>query len=171
MGAEGVEAWLYASGASTPSAAAAAQRYLWMRSELFYWNHRADPSASVPTDLAEPYALMVEGDWEDAALAWQKLGAPYERALALADGPEDALREALGILEQLGAGPLAAITRQRLREMGVRGIPGGPRASTKENPAGLTKREVQMLRLLARGHTTSELADLNGLREQRIKPH
>ncbi len=138
--------------------AAAGHQYVWMRSELAYWRHRAGPAASAPSDLAEPYALMIEGDWEGAASAWQQLGAPYERALALADGPEDALRESLVILEQLGSGPQAAIVRQRLRELGVRGIPRGPRASTKGNPAGLTKREVQVLTLLVRGHTNSELA-------------
>jgi len=138
--------------------AAAGRQYVWVRSELAYWRYRAEPAASAPSDLTEPYALMIEGDWEGAALAWQHLGAPYERALALAGGPEDALREALVILEQLGAGPLTAIVRQRLRELGVRGIPRGPRASTKGNPAGLTKREVQVLTLLVRGHTNTELA-------------
>jgi DNA-binding NarL/FixJ family response regulator len=112
----------------------------------------------LPADLAEPYALMIEGDWERAAAAWEKLGAPYERALALADGPEEALLESLAILERLGAGPLAAIVRHRLRERGVRGIPRGPRASTRENPAGLTPREVQVLTLLVHGHTNAELA-------------
>jgi DNA-binding NarL/FixJ family response regulator len=40
----------------------------------------------------------------------------------------------------------------------VRGIPRGPRASTRENPAGLTSREVQILALLVQGHTNTELA-------------
>jgi DNA-binding NarL/FixJ family response regulator len=112
----------------------------------------------LPVDVAEPYALMIEGDWERAAADWQQRGAPYERALALADGPQEALLESLAVLEQLGAGPLAAIVRQRLRDLGVRGIPRGPRASTRENPAGLTAREVQVLALLVQGHTNTELA-------------
>jgi DNA-binding CsgD family transcriptional regulator len=138
--------------------AAADSRDRWIRGELVYWGHRADPALDVPAGLAQPYALMIEGDWEGAAAAWQELGAPYERALALADGPEEALLESLGVLRQLGAGPLAAIVRQRLRELGVRGIPRGPRASTRENPAGLTSREVQVLSLLVHGHTNTELA-------------
>jgi DNA-binding NarL/FixJ family response regulator len=83
---------------------------------------------------------------------------PYEHALALADGPEEALRESIAILESLGAGPLAAIVRRRLRELGVQAIPRGPRASTRGNPAGLTSREVEVLRLLVLGHTNTELA-------------
>ncbi len=74
------------------------------------------------------------------------------------DGPEEALRDSLSILEKLGAGPLAAIVRQRLRDRGVTGIPRGPRASTRSNPAGLTAREVHVLRLLVGGHTNAELA-------------
>jgi DNA-binding NarL/FixJ family response regulator len=62
------------------------------------------------------------------------------------------------ILEQLGPGPLATVVRQRLRTLGVRGIPRGPRASTRGNPAGLTTREVDVLRLLVHGHTNAELA-------------
>jgi DNA-binding NarL/FixJ family response regulator len=53
---------------------------------------------------------------------------------------------------------LGAIVRQRLRERGVRGIPRGPRASTRGNPAGLTGREIQVLSLLVAGHTNTELA-------------
>src|SRR6266851_5421882 len=137
---------------------AAGSRDSWIPGELAYWGHCANPELHVSGNVAETYSLMIEGDWERAAAAWQQLGAPYERALALAGGPEEALRESLDMLEQMGAGPLSAIVRQRLRGLGVRGIPRGPRTSTRENPAGLTSREVQVLTLLVRGHTNSELA-------------
>jgi DNA-binding CsgD family transcriptional regulator/tetratricopeptide (TPR) repeat protein len=143
----------------------------WLHGELGFWAHVADPARTGSGDYAEPYVLMIEGDWEGAAAAWQRLGAPYERALALSAGPQDALREALAILEQLGVGPLAAIVRQRLREMGARGIPRGPRASTRSNPAGLTSREVQVLRLLVRGHTNSELAQRLHISAKTIDHH
>jgi DNA-binding CsgD family transcriptional regulator len=131
----------------------------WLVGLLAFWGHRADPTLEIPPDIAEPYALMIARQWEAAAAAWHALEMPYERALALAEGPEEALRESLGILEQLGAGPLGAIVRQRLRERGVRGIPRGPRSSTRENPVGLTSREIQVLTLLVRGHTNTELAN------------
>jgi len=131
----------------------------WIYGELLWWATRADPSCESPLRLAEPYKLMIAGDWQGAEAIWKHLKMPYERALALAQGPEAALRESLAILETLGAGPLAAIVRQRLRELGVHSIPRGPRASTRANPAGLTAREIQVLRLLVQGHTNSELAD------------
>src|SRR6185437_15222795 len=121
------------------------------------WRHRADPS-SVATGLVEPYQQMVRGRWRTAASLWQKLGMPYHQALALVEADEEAQKEALAIFEKLGAGPLTAIARQRLRAGGMRRIPTGPRASTRANLAGLTSREVEVLKLLARGHSNSELA-------------
>jgi DNA-binding CsgD family transcriptional regulator/tetratricopeptide (TPR) repeat protein len=143
----------------------------WLEGEVAFWAHRADPTMPVREDLAEPYLLMSKGDWEGAAAAWKELNAPYERALALADGPEEALRESLAILEELGAGPLTAIVRQRLRELGVHGIPRGPRASTRDNPAGLTSREVEVLALLVHGHTNSELAHRLHLSAKTVDHH
>jgi DNA-binding NarL/FixJ family response regulator len=96
---------------------------------------------------------------------------PYEQALALAEGPEEALRQSLEILERFSAGPLAAMVRQRLRELGVRGIPRGPRSSTRQNPAGLTAREVQVLGLLVGGHTNIELAHRLHLSARTIDRH
>lgn len=138
--------------------AAQGRRDPWIRGELAFWHSRARPGAELPKDIFAPYRLMIEGDWQNAAQAWEERGMPYERALALAEGPEEALRESLVILEQLGPGPLATVVRQRLRTLGVRGIPRGPRASTRGNPAGLTTREVDVLRLLVHGHTNAELA-------------
>ena len=83
---------------------------------------------------------------------------PYHQALALIEADEKSQKEALTILEKLGGGPLAAIARQRLRAGGTRRIPSGPRPSTNANLAGLTRREVEVLKLLARGHSNSALA-------------
>lgn len=130
----------------------------WIRGELLYWQSRAQPALTVVEGVAEPWRLMLSGDWQAAARSWESLGMPYEQALSLADGPESALREALVILDALGAGPLAAMVRLRLRKLGVRRIPRGPRPTTRGNPARLTAREVQVLTLLVCGHTNAELA-------------
>ncbi len=59
----------------------------------------------------------------------------------------------------LGAAAAAAIVARRLRERGVRGIPRGPRPRTRENPAGLTARELEVLALLADGLRNAQIAE------------
>jgi DNA-binding NarL/FixJ family response regulator len=68
------------------------------------------------------------------------------------------LREAVEELQALGARAAAAIVAGRLRERGVRGVPRGPRATTRENPAGLTTRELEVLAVLAEGLRNAEIA-------------
>ena len=130
----------------------------WLNGELLFWQSRAQAGGPIAGRLAEPYQLLLAGDWRAAACAWERIGMPYEQALALAEGPEDALREALIVLDRLGAGPLAAIVRRRLRERGARGIPRGPNEATRASPSGLTTKELQVLQLLAQGCTNAQLA-------------
>ncbi len=59
----------------------------WAVSELAFWLWRASRLTIVPALLAEPYALQVVGDWVGAARAWEVLGCPYERAMALGPSP------------------------------------------------------------------------------------
>jgi DNA-binding CsgD family transcriptional regulator len=128
------------------------------RGELALWLWRAGALDRAPERTAPPYRLEIEGDWRGAAAAWQRIGCPYERALALAHGDETAQLEALAILGRLGAAPAAALIRRRLRTEGVRSIPHGPRAATKGNPLGLTGRQVEILRLLAENLSNKEIA-------------
>jgi ATP/maltotriose-dependent transcriptional regulator MalT len=130
----------------------------WIKGELTFWLSRAQPLEPLPSDIAEPYRLMLRSEWLEAAAIWKDMGMPYEQALALAEGPEDAQRNALAILDKLGACPLAAIVRRRLRERGARGVPRGPNDTTRANPAGLTAREIEVLTLLAHGISNAQLA-------------
>ncbi len=84
---------------------------------------------------------------------------PYERAVFLGHGDEQAVLEAVSILDALGAKPVAARFRTRLREMGVRRIPRGPAPATRSHPAGLTARQAEVLELLAEGLSNPEIAD------------
>jgi DNA-binding CsgD family transcriptional regulator len=127
--------------------------------ELVDWRRRAGLDHDVRVDVAEPYALQLAGEWARAAERWREIGCPYEAALALADADdEDALRRALDELHGLGARPAAAIVARRLRERGARGLPRGPRPATRDNPAELTPRELEVLTLLADGLRNAEIA-------------
>jgi DNA-binding NarL/FixJ family response regulator len=58
-----------------------------------------------------------------------------------------------------------------LRERGVRGLPRGPRPATRENPAGLTPRQLEVLELLAEGMRDSEIAARLVLSERTVGHH
>ncbi|MFI7400688.1 ATP-binding protein [Streptomyces sp. NPDC049541] len=126
--------------------------------ELGYWLTKA--GHPVPADdSGHPYALQSRGQWRRAAALWHTAGCPYEYAAALAESPEPADKlTALARLDALGAEPLARLVRTELRGLGVPRIPRGPLAATRGNPAGLTERQLQVIRLLAEGLTNSEIA-------------
>ena len=85
---------------------------------------------------------------------------PYEAALALVDsGDTDLTRRALDLLDRLGAAAVAAKIRRDLRANGHSVIPARRRSTTLINPAGLTTRQVEVLRLIDEGLTNAELAD------------
>ena len=129
-----------------------------LQAELAYRIRKAGRLVD-PPDGDHPFALQARGDWQAAARAWAERGCPYHRAAALADSSDPAaLLEALPILDGLGAIPLSRQVRAELRQLGVPNVPRGPTADTRENPAGLTERQLEVLRLLARGLTNNEIA-------------
>jgi DNA-binding CsgD family transcriptional regulator len=131
----------------------------WFAGELAFWLRLAGAPAPVPAVAAEPHRLLLAGDWRAAADAWRELGFPYQRALTLACGDRDeALLEALAVLDGLGARQAAQRVRRQLRRRGTLRVPRGPTRATAANPAGLTGRQVEVLGLLAQGLTDAEIA-------------
>jgi DNA-binding CsgD family transcriptional regulator/type II secretory pathway predicted ATPase ExeA len=143
----------------------------WYAGELACWLWRADALPEVPAVAAEPYRLLLAGDWQAAASAWQQLGCPYEQAQALAHGDDEACLQALGLLDGLGATQAAQRLRRQLRARGSLRIPRGPSRATAANPAGLTGRQLEVLGLLAAGHSNAEIAERLSLSVKTVDHH
>jgi DNA-binding CsgD family transcriptional regulator len=158
-------AWLAGDpdGAMTEAIAvydlAVRHRHPWHAGEFAFWRWRAGDTITAPGWVAPPFVLQIGGDWQRAAEVWEGLGCPYEQARALADGDQPAQIAALEIFDRLGAAPAAAMLRQRMRGDGVRRIPRGPQASTRRNPLGLTRRELEILGCLAEGLSNGRIGD------------
>jgi len=126
----------------------------------------------VAIKLPRQVALELAGDSESAAAAWSELGCAYEAALALGQSErESSLRTALEELQRCQARTAVPIVMRRLRERGIRGVPRGPRPATRNNPARLTARELEVLALVADGLRDSDIAERLALSDRTVGHH
>ena len=150
---------------------AISKKHPWIAGELAFWRWRAGDKFTTPEWIAKPFALQISGDWRGAAQEWERLGCPYEQALGLMDGDESSQLAALEIFERLGARPAAEKLRQKMRSQRVHGIPRGPRPSTRENPFGLTAREMEVLAALVEGLNNNAIAKRLSLSTRTVEHH
>ena len=148
------------------------RRAPWIVGELACWLRRAGVREELPLEVPEPWAAELEGDLRRASECWASLDAPYEAALVLAGADEeDLLLHALDELRRLEAHPAAVIVDRQLRKRGLRGLPRGPRASTRSNPANLTARELEVIALLGQSLANAEIADRLVLSRRTVEHH
>jgi DNA-binding CsgD family transcriptional regulator len=145
-------------------------RFVRSAGELALWGLRHGLQLEAPRGLPEPVKRELAGDWRGAIAAWRELEAPYEAALAALPGDERAARAAVSALHELGAtGAARAFARHRA-ELGAT-APRGPRRLTRAHPAGLTRREQEVLERLATGATNPAIAAALHLSERTVAHH
>jgi DNA-binding CsgD family transcriptional regulator/tetratricopeptide (TPR) repeat protein len=134
-------------------AAAAYSEYAWL-------TDRPDLVLSIKQELARLAGVPAMTELLDKLpRGWGRSGDPYEEALRLVESGEiESILQGLQILDRLGAAPAMTLARRRLKELGVARIPRGVQARTRQNPAGLTERQLDVLLLLADEMTNPQIA-------------
>jgi DNA-binding CsgD family transcriptional regulator len=156
-------AWL---GGDDHAARAEAQRALatapdhahhWLVGSLCRWLHLSGGEPPDNRKLSTLFELEARGDWRGAAAEWTRRGCPYDAAIAQLGGDVAAVESALATFRRLGAKAAAGRARQRLTEL--RGAtPRSRRADIRADPDGLSRREREVLTLIAAGHSDADIA-------------
>lgn len=111
------------------------------------------------------------GSLREAVALWQALEVPYEVATA-----RTLLGEALRGVDDEASKMSFAVAEEMFEQIGARLEAEQSRSSRDERPlaalpAGLTEREVEVLRLIAAGHTNKEIADALFLSGKTVSRH
>jgi ATP/maltotriose-dependent transcriptional regulator MalT len=140
----------------------------WESGELALWLWELGELSELPSGIAEPYRLVVEGEPIAAARIWQRLGCPYQKAIALSHGDTTAQLEALDATNELGA---TAVADKLWRELRANGVPVPPINTRSEPRGGLTARQTEVLTLLAERLSNLEIADRLFLSPRTVENH
>ena len=152
-------------------APALAERNGWYLGELSWWLAVAGSPRAVTVDLASPFALMLAGEWAEAARVWDELGCPFWTATALSRLPDlEPSRRAVALVTTARA---PAFEHALLRDRAAAGlaVPRGPRRAHRNLPHQLTARELEVLRLLADGLSNAEVGATLFLSQKTVGHH
>ena len=121
-------------------------------------------------EMARARGEHVADVWAHVAQGWERVSEPYEVAYArwrqaeahLASADKDAaasaLRDAFSIACGLGAAPLRAEIEALARRARVRPQTATTAAAEDDSRGGLSAREIEVLSLVAAGHTNRQIA-------------
>jgi DNA-binding CsgD family transcriptional regulator len=142
----------------------------WPSGALAFWMWKLGRLDARPEGTFEFYGWIIDEEPERSVEFWRSRAVPYETALALMHCGTDGELEALRISEDLGADALASRIRKHLAERGV-AAPRGKGRATRKHAAGLTRRQAEVLDLLAEELTNAEIADRLFLSPRTVENH
>ena len=126
--------------------------------QALYWLKKSRPDHQAIQQLYQQF----EQDRNHSKIAdsyFEKMfNCSFEKAVLLFEGSDTEKKQSLAILEELQATAVIKKLKDDLRDSGQSKIPRGMRSSTRNNPALLTSRELDILQLLRTGAANKEIA-------------
>lgn len=157
------------------------QMHTWNIGEASVWAQRIGfelpPDFNVP--LPDPCAEELAGNYEQATASWEALGAPYSAALCLMQSGKQVtapvIARSIKLLDRIEARAAATKARAMARAHGfAKQMPRSRRGhygAAKHHPLGLTKREQDILRLVASGATNRDIAEALARSQRTVEHH
>lgn len=140
------------------------------RPMLAFWARRLDLDPP-PGSIGGPPGLEWRGAVEEAADSWERKGFVVQAAVTRAMVPGADLDSVFARLSGLGAEGVISGLRRELKRRDVVRIPRGHRRSTRQNPAGLTARQVEVLELMVSGLSNAAIAEALFISEKTASHH
>lgn len=140
------------------------------RGVLGYWASRLGLEPPVGR-IPGPAGMEWDGQVAEASQSWEERGYPIEAAVTKALLPDADLEEVFSNLSRLGADGVIRGLRRELQRRGVARIPRGQRQATRQNPAGLTERQAEVLSLMVSGLSNAGIADELFISEKTASHH
>ncbi|MCJ2188296.1 AAA family ATPase [Novosphingobium sp. 2638] len=176
-------AWLTGSEALAADALGGLDRIdaccfsLWTAAEYAFWQRLLGREA-VPVRTASDTAFgpALGGDFSASGMAFARLGADYFANLCfgLADSPQT-VSSGFAALHRQGAKAVVARLTELLESRGLKRddviLPRGPYKAARENPFGLTAKEMTVLEYLAEGLSNAEIADEMSRSQRTVEHH
>ena len=150
---------------------------LWTRDEYLFWRSLVG-SSPLPAEagIRTAFSHAIEGDFLQSGIRFARLGAGYLANLCfgLCDNPET-ISSGLAVLKRQGA---KAATHRLTELLDQRGIarddvilPRGPYRASRENPYGLTAKEMTVLEHLAKGLSNAQIAEEMSRSQRTVEHH